>query len=186
MLRKFLIVGIFAGSSASIPMLYESNPAWLDRLFAPAVAENPAQEAPRLAFNAVAPPEATEVLLGRKVRLAADARGHFSGDFKINGRTVSAMIDTGATVVAINLSTARRIGVGVLPNDFQHSVNTANGSVRAAAVTIDTLQIGRIFVRDVPAVVLDDKALAGTLIGVSFLGRLAKYQVENGALLMVQ
>ncbi len=186
MLRKFLIVGLFAGSSASIPMLYESNPALFDRLLRPAVAESPQPEAPRIAFSAVQPPEATEVLSGRKVRLAADERGHFTGDFKINGRKVSAMIDTGATVVAINLSTARRAGIVVLPNDFRHSVNTANGSVRAAAVTIDMLQIGRIFVRDVPAVVLDDKALEGTLIGVSFLGRLAKYQVENGALLMVQ
>ena len=51
---------------------------------------------------------------------------------------------------------------------------------------IDRLQIGRISVEDVEAVVLDDSALSGTLIGVSFLNRLAKYQVEDGALLLVQ
>jgi aspartyl protease family protein len=184
MLRKLILVGILAGSSASIPMLYESNPALFDRLLKPA--ESAPEKTPLIAVNRMAPPEPAEVLQGRKVRLVADERGHFSGDFKLNGRKVNAMIDTGATVVAINLSTARRIGVNVLPNDFQHSVNTANGSVRAAAVTIDTLQIGRIFIRDVQAVVLDDKALGGTLIGVSFLSRLGKYQVENGALLMVQ
>ena len=33
---------------------------------------------------------------------------------------------------------------------------------------------------------LDDKALRGTLIGMSFLKRLDKYQVENGTLLLVQ
>ena len=53
-------------------------------------------------------------------------------------------------------------------------------------MTIERLQIGRILVEDVEAVVLQDKALDGTLIGVSFLKRLAKYQVENGALLLVQ
>ena len=57
---------------------------------------------------------------------------------------------------------------------------------RAAGVTIQRLQIGRISVDNVEAVVLDDKALDGTLIGVSFLKRLSKYQVENGALLLVQ
>ena len=186
MLRKLLIVGICAGSSASIPILYELNPAAFDRLLKPAIQESAPPEAPQIALNANLPQEATEYLPGRKVRLAADERGHFSGDFKINGRKVSAMIDTGATVVAMNLSTARRVGINVLPNDFQHTVKTANGSARAAAVTIKRLQIGRIFVEDVQAVVLDDRALDGTLIGVSFLNRLAKYQVENGALLMVQ
>jgi aspartyl protease family protein len=35
-------------------------------------------------------------------------------------------------------------------------------------------------------VVLDDRALRTNLIGMSFLQRLAKYQVENGTLLLVQ
>ena len=129
---------------------------------------------------------ATEVLLGRKVRIAADPRGHFNADFKLNGRSIDAMVDTGATLVAINLSTARRIGIQLTPGDFKYTVNTANGKTRAASATIERLQIGRILVENVDAVVLDDKALDGTLIGVSFLKRLAKYQVENGALLLVQ
>ncbi|TIQ02860.1 MAG: TIGR02281 family clan AA aspartic protease, partial [Mesorhizobium sp.] len=65
-------------------------------------------------------------------------------------------------------------------------VNTANGTIRAALVTIDRLQIGKITVDGVQAVVLDDKALRTNLIGLSFLQRLEKYQVENGALLLVQ
>ena len=126
------------------------------------------------------------MLLGRKVRSAADQYGHFSADFRLNGRSVGAMVDTGATLVAMNASTARRIGIRVTAPDFKYTVRTANGETRAAGVTIERLQIGRILVEDVEAVVLDDKALDGTLIGVSFLKRLAKYQVENGALLLVQ
>ena len=95
-------------------------------------------------------------------------------------------MDTGATLVAMNLSTARRIGIKVMPPDFKYTVKTANGETRAAGATIDRLQIGRILVENVEAVVLDDDALEGTLIGVSFLNRLTKYQVENGALLLVQ
>jgi aspartyl protease family protein len=96
------------------------------------------------------------------------------------------MVDTGATLVAINLSTARRIGIQLTPADFKYEVRTANGKTRAASANIERLQIGRILVENVDAVVLDDKALDGALIGVSFLNRLAKYQVENGALLLVQ
>lgn len=54
---------------------------------------------------------ASAMLTGRKVQLDADGRGHFIGDFQLNGRTVTALIDTGATVVALNRSTARRIGI---------------------------------------------------------------------------
>ena len=184
MLRKLLIVGVCAGSSASIPILYESNPDAFERLLRPAAREQAAAEATQPAR--MAPPDVVETMPGRKVRIAADARGHFSGEFKINGRRVRGMVDTGATLVAINLSTARRIGLNLMPVDFRHKVSTANGEARAAVATLESLQVGRIRVEDVEAVVLEDRALSETLIGVSFLSRLSKYQVEDGALLMVQ
>ena len=46
---------------------------------------------------------------------------------------------------------------------------------------IDNLQIGRISIESVQAIVLDDKALDGTLIGMSFLKRLDKFEVEPTA-----
>ena len=106
----------------------------------------------------------------------ADARGHFTSAFKFNGRQVDGMIDTGATLVAINTSTARRIGISLNPSDFIHQVNTANGAIKAAVVTLDRLQIGRISVDNIQAVVLDDKALRTNLIGMSFLQKLQKYR----------
>ncbi|TIS81763.1 MAG: TIGR02281 family clan AA aspartic protease, partial [Mesorhizobium sp.] len=123
---------------------------------------------------------------GRKVVVAADGRGHFSSTFRLNGRQVDGMIDTGATLVAVNMSTARRIGLSLNPSDFSHEVNTANGTIKAAVVMIDRLQIGSISVDGVQAIVLDDKALGTNLIGMSFLNRLGKYQAENGTLLLVQ
>ncbi|TIW32828.1 MAG: TIGR02281 family clan AA aspartic protease, partial [Mesorhizobium sp.] len=44
MLRKLLILGVFAGTSASIPILYQSNPHMLDGLLKPAVASKPVTE----------------------------------------------------------------------------------------------------------------------------------------------
>lgn len=181
MLRKFIIFGLFAAASASIPAMLDSNPQVL-RWFAGSSAGD-------VVAAKVETPQVQSAgtgLSGRRMRLEADARGHFSGDFRINGSKVPAMIDTGATVVAINKSTARRIGLSIARDDFQHSVDTANGRTKAAAVNIDRLEIGRIIVENVQAVVLEDSALSGTLIGMSFLRRLSKYQVENGALVMVQ
>ena len=63
---------------------------------------------------------------------------------------------------------------------------TANGNARAAGVIIENMQIGRIAIGNVQAVVLEDEALSGTLIGMSFLKQLSKFQVEDGSLLLVQ
>ena len=84
------------------------------------------------------------------------------------------------------LSTAKRIGINLTPADFKYEVETANGTARAASAMIDNLQIGRIYVESVQAIVLDDKALDGTLIGMSFLKRLDKFEVADGALVLTQ
>jgi aspartyl protease family protein len=167
-------------------MLYQAHPQAFERLFDLAMnrpaARDVAQPIPANVVGEASPQQP----LGRKVLLPADERGHFLASFRINGRAVEAMVDTGATVVALNRSTARRAGISLSPSDFDREVDTANGKVKAAAVEIDTLQIGRIAVDHVPAVVLDDKALATTLIGMSFLQRLDKFQVEDGQLLLAQ
>ena len=187
MLRKLLILGVFAGTSASIPILYQSNPQIIENLLkSTAPSEPPVKVRPDVNLASVPSKPVQPLPTGRKVVVEADARGHFSSAFKLNGRQVDGMIDTGATLVAINTSTARRIGLSLNPSDFSHEVNTANGTIKAAVAMIDRLQIGNITVNDVQAVVLDDRALQTNLIGMSFLKRLGKYQAENGTLLLVQ
>ncbi|WP_214476826.1 TIGR02281 family clan AA aspartic protease [Mesorhizobium sp. dw_380] len=189
MLRKLLILSVFAGASASIPVVYQSNPQVFENLLKTAVAARPGavvQPQPNVNLASVPAKPATPLPTGRKVVVNADARGHFSSIFKLNGRQVDGMIDTGATLVAVNTSTARRIGLSLNPSDFSHEVNTANGSIKAAVVMIDRLQIGSISIDDVQAIVLDDKALGTNLIGMSFLNRLDKFQAENGTLLLAQ
>ena len=181
MLRNLIILVVCAAASASIPALFQANRDSIFGFFssrddAPAI---PVASAPQKG-------QSEGVLSGRRVKLDSDSRGHFIAEFRLNGRRTDALVDTGATFVAINASTARRIGLKLAAKDFQYMVETANGQTRAASATIESLEIGRIEVKDVQALVLDDEALAGTLIGTSFLNRLGKYQVENGSLLMVQ
>lgn len=187
MLRKLLILSVFAGASASIPVVYQSNPEIIEHLLKSAVTAKPdANAEPQVSLASVPDKPLAPLPTGRKVVVSADGRGHFSSTFKLNGRQIDGMIDTGATLVAINSSTARRIGLSLNASDFNREVNTANGTIKAAVAMIDRLQIGSITVNDVQAMVLDDKALQTNLIGMSFLSRLGKYQVENGTLLLVQ
>lgn len=187
MLRKLMLVGVVAGASASVPVLYQSNPEAVEWFLGRGGAAEQPAEVPKVAM--ARPPAAeprAETLAGRKVRLAADPRGHFNAEFRLNGRLVPALVDTGATLVAVNQSTARRIGIHLVSSDFTGTVETANGRAKAALARIERLEIGRIEVRDVDVVVLEDKALSGTLIGMSFLSRLKRFHVEGGALMLEQ
>lgn len=190
MLRKFVIFSIFAGVSASVPILYEKNPQAVRSLLNGGTSGEPVASPDAAPAVAMVRPEPsaprTEVLTGRRVRLDSDARGHFNADFRLNGRGEDAMVDTGASVIAINQSTARRIGLRLSASDFTGAVTTANGRAKAAHVMIERVEIGRIAVRNVQAVVLEDKALSGTLIGMSFLSKLKRFQVEDGMLVMEQ
>ncbi|MBO6724807.1 MAG: TIGR02281 family clan AA aspartic protease [Rhizobiaceae bacterium] len=189
MLRKLLILGIFAGSSASVPILYQSNPDAFHNFMESAMEESapePKQDRQVVVVNKMQPQESRLARSSRSFGITADSSGHYRADFRLNGRSTPALIDTGATLIAINRSTARRLGINLSNSDFKHEVRTANGTTRAAAAMIDTVEVGRIRVRDVQAVVLDDNALAGTLVGMSFLSRLSGYKVEYGELVLEQ
>ncbi|MDP2118921.1 MAG: TIGR02281 family clan AA aspartic protease [Hoeflea sp.] len=111
--------------------------------------------------------------------------GQFSADFQLNGRSVRGLVDTGATYVAINRTTARTLGIALSATDFKHQVRTANGLTNAALVTIDRIHVGSISVNGVEAFVLGDEALSSTLIGMSFLSKLKSYRVANNRLELV-
>jgi len=174
MLRTLALAALAAAAFASVPLVLDGMPG----------SGGPAATGGDVAARAR--PGAAPAPSGRKARLAADASGHFNADFRLNGRAVPAMIDTGATMVALNRATARRIGLDVAESAFTGIAETANGRVRAAFVTVERVALGRIEVRDVPAVVLDDRALSGTLVGMSFLSRLKRYSVEGGTLALEQ
>lgn len=112
--------------------------------------------------------------------------GHYTGTFKMNGKPVDAMVDTGASFVAINVSTARRLGFSPTTLDFRHEARTANGIIKAAHVVLDRVEIGSIRVKEVDAFVLSDEALSSTLVGMSFMSKLKSYTAEKRILRMVQ
>lgn len=138
----------------------------------------PAANSPSPQGSTTATPQAASLSPGTIV-LKADGRGHFSGTFRLNGKSVTGLVDTGASVVAINERTARMLGYGVNSLDFRYPMQTANGQTMAAHIVLDRVEIGNVRVRDVDAMVLRDEALAGTLVGVSFLSKLKSYQVKD-------
>lgn len=117
--------------------------------------------------------------------LQADRRGHFLANFEINGRSVNGMVDTGATFVAMNERTARRVGISISGLDFIYAVNTANGKTEAAHVNLSRMELGSIRVQNIEAFVLRDNSLSDTiLVGMSFMRKLESFKVEDNQLFL--
>lgn len=122
--------------------------------------------------------------LGSIVEIEAEKNGHFNTEADINGRPIAVMIDTGATMVALSYEDAERAGLMLRDKDFTRAVSTANGMARVAPVTLDRVSIGNITVRDVPAAVAERGRLKTSLLGMSFLSRLSRFDMRSGRLVL--
>ena len=135
----------------------------------------------RRARTTASPKPAT---IGSVVEIEAGGNGHFNTEADVNGRAIDVMIDTGATMVALSYEDAEHAGILLNDNDFTQSVSTANGIARVAPVTIDRISIGDITVRNVPAAVTERGRLKTSLLGMSFLRRLSRFDMRSGRLVM--
>ncbi len=115
------------------------------------------------------------------IRKASD--GHFWAEGSVNNTHVRFMVDTGASKVALTLSDARRAGYRKEDLRFIVPVNTASGQVFAAPVLIETLSIGGLKVHNVDALVMK-KGLDTSLLGMSYLGRLSRFEASRDQLVL--
>jgi aspartyl protease family protein len=104
------------------------------------------------------------------VTLTADAQGHYQTLGQVNGGTVTFLVDTGATSIALPSAEARRLGINYL-NGQRGYTQTANGKALAYRITLDTVKVGDITLHAVEAVVLEGDGLKIALLGMSFLNR---------------
>ncbi|HEY7241125.1 MAG TPA: TIGR02281 family clan AA aspartic protease [Burkholderiales bacterium] len=112
---------------------------------------------------------------GSSLVLQADERGHFIVTAMINGAPVTALVDTGASSIAMNLSDARRAGVS-LSGARRVRILTASGAREALLVQLGTVQVGDIVINDVEATLSERDELPITLLGMSFLKHLDMYR----------
>jgi aspartyl protease family protein len=121
----------------------------------------------------------------RTVRLDGDSRGHFQVDARIDGRSIDLIVDTGASLVVINESSAARLGIFPKPSDYTGRSQTANGVAKFAPVRLGRIEVNGITVHDVQAAVKPDSMLKVNLLGMSFLSRV-KFSHDRGRLVLEQ
>ncbi|MEO1695623.1 MAG: TIGR02281 family clan AA aspartic protease [Pseudomonadota bacterium] len=115
----------------------------------------------------------------RAVRVRKRVDGHFAVQTKVNGRTLTMLVDTGASTVVLTSDDAERVGLDVNQLAFAIPISTANGTGFAARVRLNSLAIGGIQQGPLTALVAKPGALSESLLGMNFLQRLRSYQVQG-------
>lgn len=115
--------------------------------------------------------------------ISKGADGHFWAEAEVNGRSVRFLVDTGATAVALTAADAQRLGYSLKDLDYAYSVTTANGQARAAAVKLASVSVSGARVADVDALVIE-KGLDTSLLGMTYLGRLSRFEATRQSLIL--
>jgi aspartyl protease family protein len=172
-MRNLMIFGVFMVGLGTIMA------QTADKMTAtPALADTAARKA--------APGETPAQAGIRSVSIPRDTRGHFQTEGRIDGQRIGFMVDTGASLIALNETSAARFGLRPSRGDYNATVTTANGTIKAARTRLAMVEIGGLVVRDVDAMVLPDEALSENLLGLSFLSKLKRFEYANGRMLLEQ
>lgn len=110
------------------------------------------------------------------VKILRDNYGMYSTVGSINGMPVNFLVDTGASIIALNSAQAKRLGIHFRLEGQRGQVTTASGVTTAYYLTLDKVQVGSIILRNVAAAVLDGPEPNVALLGMSFLSKL---KLEN-------
>jgi len=125
--------------------------------------------------------EATSLSTSAAIRKSQD--GHFWASGEVNGASVRFLVDTGATAVALTPADAERLGLKPETLVYSSKVVTAGGQTRAASVKIASLTVAGAKLENVDALVIE-KGLDTSLLGMSYLGRLTRFEATRQAMVL--
>jgi len=94
------------------------------------------------------------------------------------------VLDTGASSVVLTQEAAKAAGLPLEVLNYTVKIDTANGRTHAAPVTLDSIAIGGVLERAVPALIARPGHLRTSLLGMSFLNRLERWEVRDDKLVL--
>ncbi len=108
---------------------------------------------------------------GKEFVIWKDAYDMFRTHGSINNFSVKFLVDTGASSIALNSNTAKRIGLKY-KNGTPMQATTASGIAKGYRITLNKTKIGHIQLFNVEAVVLEGSFPTEVLLGQTFLNRI--------------
>lgn len=117
------------------------------------------------------------------INVPRSADGHYHLTLEVNGAPVRFVVDTGATDIVLTQEDAARAGLDPASLRYIGQASTANGVVQTAPVRLDTIALGPVIDRNVPAVV-NGSEMFGSLLGMGYLQRWSDIRITGGELVL--
>lgn len=172
--RNYLILLIFIGMFTSMLGSCFSRPS--QQTAVPRISPMTTVSAEPQKFDSTSPASSGEVELKRS------DDGHFYADVQINGATIHALVDTGATGIGLSRDDARRAGIATSIGMTDVIGKGADGDVRGEYVTLDRITLGDKTVEHMEAVVFNSGEL--TLLGQTFLAKFASVEIKGDTMVL--
>jgi len=99
----------------------------------------------------------------------SDRTGTFRIQGSANGYPINFLVDTGATVIAMNSVQADRLGIDYRLIGTEAKAITASGEAKAYSVMLKKVKVGGIELRNIEAMIIDGGFPTEVLLGMSFL-----------------
>ena len=112
----------------------------------------------------------------KEVALTRNKYGHYVASGKINGETVTFLVDTGATDIALSETLAQKLN---LERGRAVRVGTANGYAKAYRTRLQRVSLGDIKLENVSATILSNASDDQVLLGMAFLKHLELIQTGD-------
>jgi aspartyl protease family protein len=116
---------------------------------------------------------------GEAVRIKKGWGGHFVAKARISHTPINMIVDTGASTIVLSHEDAQRLGIRTKDLRYSVSVQTANGSSKAARIYLENVSVGSVSVSGIETLVARPGSLHQSLLGMSFLSRLRSYEFSG-------
>ena len=176
MVRGWLIVVFFMGLFVSVLNTAAPSGSGSVERFKAKAAESSGE------FRGTSSAASSDVAQDGTVELDRSSDGHFYADVEINGAQVRALVDTGATGIALSREDARSAGVAVSVGMPEVVGRGADGDVRGEYVTLDRVTLGHRSAENVEAVVLNGGEQ--TLLGQTFLSKFESVEIRGDTMVL--
>jgi aspartyl protease family protein len=118
---------------------------------------------------------------GEAIELRRQDDGHYWLMVDINGKPVRFMLDSGATLTAINATTAREAGVEA--DGYPIILGTANGRIAAKRGVVRLLSVGPHSIEN-HQVVVSERFGEVNVLGMNFLNSMQSWRVEANMMVL--
>ena len=122
---------------------------------------------------------------GEEITIRRQDDGHYWLQVDVNGKPVRFMVDSGATITAVNGNTARETGIEVDADGYPVFLSTANGRVTAQRGIIQSLNIGTHEIGQ-HNVVVSESFGDTNVLGMNFLDSMQSWKVEANVMTLKQ